>query len=1157
MGVSTVKRKAFSVLLSLLVVGSMVAPFVVLTSESVSAESSSSDDWVVAATNDYIVKQYADNSTEIWNKSVSDSPYGLDVYPNGDVAYTGPGFSVTRLDGETGAELWTNGSSDSAAKGLAVAESGATFVGTYGSSGEKLHIFGPNGTKIKQVDFPGSVNVIASKENYVFVGDSSGNFTTYDASEPQNPEKLHVYSTPVADGAVDVHNGSLFSAKDDVLYQYSINETGGLSLQDSFQSPDGTDTAKSVTVFNGTAYFGVNNGDLYKVNLTSKSLTSITQISDDWSGLSYSTDYSTLYANDRANEQLQYLDPSDGTQTNTKPLYSFTRGVIGEGEYIDKYSSGGASANLNVTVEDQTANPIDNATVRVAYSDLGSVTEQRANLTDLSNPTPDVFSNWQQRAPSVLSAVEDNSSVDRYPLIYDRADLGLTYQDDADLSSPETLQLTPGEKYALLIGNPDGCGFGEFVNEYNRQVPGCVADSGKVKVERLSPSGEVVSSTQLEVEDTNRRDVPGVTEISYAQFQFQTGYYRVSVAGEENSYSYPVQVGTPLPAFDDALQSQQETLTNYAEKIRNAQTDGTLTVTTAVTNESGVATASVPESAEVVSVSATKAPGVDVEPKNLTAGKVRDAFNSGVAQNASIYYPSKTKRVEPPANVTLTMREIATPRDGNLSRIKDRLQRLENLLFNGSFANLPPVLQDRLENVSRDRLEGIYADLADLVRSNDALRDVYLDKSQFTEVRPGSELSRSALERETVLMHESLTELQNGGDEIPPITIEPPEVDRSDETVTLTWSTPADLSDQNVTAKVFVDYSNGTSRVVNSSYVTTESNLLGNDQIRLVNYPLNETDPAGASFRLRVVGAEGIGGEETPVRNPTFSGTIPGLDAIRLSSLAPGPDDRVTVTTLPEKNGGFDRVSKITAYAPDGTQIDTTDVTDGRQASFTTAGEGTHRVELVIESADGTRFTEVVTVDAKATDDARPPSLYARESVLGSYALVGDGLQSGAVDVRQDDVTLTATLPDDADAPPTVHIYAEGLSLPAQSEGVLDSPDTEIETRIVRGSDRESIQKHVTTYVHLRALSENAIVYRQEDQPLPSEESTQYGRTDLRSNSTTVATYTDADGSVDLSVTNDPGRLTELLFELRTSSVTSFLPLVIAPELPGADLLSV
>jgi len=88
---------------------------------------------------------------------------------------------------------------------------------------------------------------------------------------------------------------------------------------------------------------------------------------------------------------------------------------------------------------------------------------------------------------------------------------------------------------------------------------------------------------------------------------------------------------------------------------------------------------------------------------------------------------------------------------------------------------------------------------------------------------------------------------------------------------------------------VIADYSNGTSRVVPSEYVSVNPNIGRADQITVEDFPLGTDDPAQVSLRLRVAGNNELATASTTVTNPQFSGEAPTIDAVELTSLQPGP----------------------------------------------------------------------------------------------------------------------------------------------------------------------------------------------------------------------------------------------------------------------------
>jgi len=267
---------------------------------------------------------------------------------------------------------------------------------------------------------------------------------------------------------------------------------------------------------------------------------------------------------------------------------------------------------------------------------------------------------------------------------------------------------------------------------------------------------------------------------------------------------------------------------------------------------------------------------------------------------------------------------------------------------------------------------------------------------------------------------------------------------------------------------------------------------------------------------------------------------VPSIESVSLSSLQPGPDERVTATIRGGDDTTLTGIESATVYAPDGSEVNAS--INGRTVGWTTQGTGTHVARLTVADTTGNQHVLPVRVRARKTSLDQPPSVRAVETPFGTVAQTGDGLAGGGISVADDgSVTITAEVPDDRDIPPEVHIYTEGTSTTADADTTI---------QIARGQQRQSINKHVRTVIHGQTLAEDAIVYRQtdaQDTPL-TREGSEWGVINARDDGTTIQTVTGADGSVTLSVNNNPSTFDRLQYQL--DQLTADLPIVGSAIIP-------
>jgi hypothetical protein len=160
----------------------------------------------------------------------------------------------------------------------------------------------------------------------------------------------------------------------------------------------------------------------------------------------------------------------------------------------------------------------------------------------------------------------------------------------------------------------------------------------------------------------------------------------------------------------------------------------------------------------------------------------------------------------------------------------------------------------------------------------------------------------------------------------------------------------------------------------------------------------------------------------------------------------------------------------------------------------------------------------------RAYEQPRPgPAAVHETGDSDSFALVTQ-LQSGSVETTVGQKTMTAVVGDDSGTPREVAFH------PAPSQ----TSATTVETKVLRGDDRESVRKRVPVTVNLAPMPEDALVYRVvdgESEPIPVGESDE-GVRRHNANQTVVETTTEGDGSVAIRVERDPWFGQEYLYEL-------------------------
>jgi len=338
------------------------------------------------------------------------------------------------------------------------------------------------------------------------------------------------------------------------------------------------------------------------------------------------------------------------------------------------------------------------------------------------------------------------------------------------------------------------------------------------------------------------------------------------------------------------------------------------------------------------------------------------------------------------------------------------------------------------------------------------------------------------------------------------------------ETISLEFPFETDLSPGQVA--VFVDYANGTTKTlgVESEYVEivdSGATPVGGDTVRLVDYPLGSSDAAVANFRVNVATPEGTGSASESVRNPTYTGTIPQLSSLRVSSMTPGINETVQVGVNGKPGSGFGSTQAVRVTYPNGTTTTLPGSTDG-QTNFTATDAGTHRVEAVFSPAGGGQnFTETLLVTARQTDVPRPPSIRPQSGPTGRYTVVSQAYEDGSIesDANGKRIDIRGNVQANADVPDTTHLYLSGLDR---------APKSRITYRMTNGPDEQAVSQSSRVVMHLGTLSEDAIVYRG-GAPLKVGGETPAGVVKQTNGSWTLSTYTGENGQVEVRVNNDPG----------------------------------
>ncbi|WP_227134579.1 hypothetical protein [Halorubellus salinus] len=337
---------------------------------------------------------------------------------------------------------------------------------------------------------------------------------------------------------------------------------------------------------------------------------------------------------------------------------------------------------------------------------------------------------------------------------------------------------------------------------------------------------------------------------------------------------------------------------------------------------------------------------------------------------------------------------------------------------------------------------------------------------------------------------------------------------------------PLDFADFNESdVEVIMHSQSGTTTSLDSDYWRVEQPTLGvgNPAVVIEDYPL-DADVAVKQVEVIVAGEAGLGRVTSRIKNPGFTGTLPEVESVDVSTLYPGPDSRVTVDITPKDTAEFGNLANATVRAPDGSRVPAS--VSGGTVAFTTEGAGSYRVEVRYTNPSGKVFASVFEVDAASKSIDGPATLIARPGTNSLYALAGDSLEGGSFTKEGvNGLVAAAVINASADAPTELQIHATDLDAAARGDTTV---------RVVRGEDEQNVRSHVGFTLHTQALPEDAHVYVGEC-PVPKSGNA-CGDWGVNGTTSTIEGVTTASGDREITVVRDPGWSEEIRWEFRQLS---------------------
>ncbi|WP_440767498.1 WD40 repeat domain-containing protein [Natronorubrum sp. DTA7] len=794
------------------------------------------------------------------------------------------------------------------------------------------------------------------------------------------------------------------------------------------------------------------------------------------------------------------------------------------------YSTGDLFSDpITGTVTDQHGDPVSNATVlshsitepALDESDARSLERQAEDLRDeLTDPVPDTWETFKddfETGNGLLDVDEFTSGVDgKYPMVHHDSDwnTGRTTILSSEIDDPR-IQVDEGESLVLSVWDLEEDGGLVDTSPVRSSHPGAPVED-TIVVEQVGPSTESLSTSEYDtsVEFVEDRTLQSDREWHAVRTQFPVGVYRIYPEGQSGK-AITVVSGDPdqlWQSFESDLRDEADRLTDRAERIRDLLDQEMVVRETTTTDENGSFEIDAPANAVTTDITAMKADGQVLEAvEDPSLQNLREAQAGGY--NGSFYLPSpEPNTVQPPAeDVEVTVYKSPEVPLGDLGSFADLMQFLDEQRLDDRVDELQSEYDQRFEEMERGSLEDIYENHRTLIETVPEAEDRYLERSEFEEVQDAENLTQDELSEETSRMQIAAANVANL--EIPdtddPIDIENGEIFAE---IPIPDGIDAD------TIAPEIHWSDGTSQTLDEEYYEVESGgLLAGDKVVISDLPIDEDDPPKFNIRLQGANSDGILDDRVAGQNPLFGGEIPEINAVDWNTMTPGPDERLHVGLNADFDSGYDQLTDVEAFGPDGDLLESSIDGDRDRASFRTVGEGVHHVRLTFESTSGHEFAITERVRAGEQSRSDPATIRASQSPLGAHAVVGSGLESARVDTDGDGVRIEALIGTNDDVPGELHL---------KPDGVLDGTDHTLDVAVLKGDDERQIQNHVAVYVHLDNYGKDTIASVNGDS-ITQDGDTRWGEVDFRDDDEkgVLITITDENGVAEIEIDQSPGRL--------------------------------
>ncbi|NHN49977.1 PQQ-binding-like beta-propeller repeat protein [Halostella sp. JP-L12] len=1092
---------------------------------------------------------YTENGSTKWTYSIGNMSFSTPHVAGGTVYVGTHNDSLLALNADTGVEEWEFTSPSDVIGGSAVYHNGTVYAG---SSDQTLYaVNATSGDQEWAFTTPGGTVYNPTVQNgTIYVGTGDGNVYGIDAAT--GSEEWSTSIGPIA-RELTVVNGTVFAGS----YSTSDSTSEGVtSLNASDGSVVWSNTADlgevrtAPTVHNGAVYVTTYNGSSSRLaaldedtgsvnweftNPTDNIFTSPTVAGDN---IYFAANDGDVYAVDSSGSQA-WTYSTTSTLMRSDPTVVDGSVMVGDGEgYFHSIDTGGEASSEGSRIEDATFGHIGDAgPTSVAIG--GQVIDQNGDPVP-ANTTVEVWGvaepalntsdaeSLEQQADDLLDDLENplpnswNESYDleehqsgTYLLVHEADDWGREYdlQNALTTDQIDDPKLQTSSEQPVIISVWDATDRELVGNPVINSFPG-TPEQQSIVVEQLSPSGEVTNRQTYESEvvartgnQVNQQEHHGV------RTQLPSGVYRVYPEGApEQGYTFVHGDADELAnRIEQDLRDEHEQLTDRADRVRTMVNNDEVVRRTTTTDENGSFSVDVPDNVVTVQMQAYRVDGEVLQnTENVSMDTLRDAAEGDY--NGSFILPSpEPDRANPPAQ-NVTVKTIKSPEVPNLnmSSYADLLEWAQNLRLNETIADLEAQYEQRLENVTRAQLVSLYNNSRSLVEGYPPALEYYLNETGYEEVPEPSELSNEELRTQIDKMQSASFQANRIDMGDAETSVE--EVNESLSTISGSFPVPDGVDEENVAVEIV--WSNGTVQQMPDEYwELSDGGLVGSQSVEINEFPIETTDAAVANVRVRAASEDGVGEETARIVNPQFSGDVPNLNAIDVNTLRPGVDERVTFQLRAESGTGYGQIEAVDVYAPDGTVVNAT-IRDNGRVSFTPESQGSHFVRAQYSNQGGDPFVETFSLRAEESSTSQPPTIRARRGPSGTHALAGEGLRSARVEENGDRLTVSGVIPGGENAPGKVVV---------EPQSVMQSGTDEIEVRVLRGEDRETVRSHMAVEIHTETFEDSALLWVN-DNAFTHDGTTQYGAVDERGdNKHVIQTRTNAQGVAVVEITRDPG----------------------------------